>query len=49
MSTWGEILFLTFRIDDAIDKAAEAFCLALDEAEDWTEIQRQAKIWGDWT
>ena len=48
----GEILFVSFNFYNAIDKAAEMFTIALDEAFDWTEIRRivrSGEIHPEWT
>ena len=48
----GDILFVNFSMDNAIDKAAEMLCIFLDEDEDWIEfrrILRSREIHGDWT
>lgn len=43
----GEILFINFSIDNAVQKASEMVTVFLDE-EDWTEIRRKTQH-GEWT
>ena len=48
----GEVLHISFTIDNAVRKAAEMMCVFHDEDEDWQEFRRMLRsneIQGDWT
>ena len=49
LERYGEILFVTFTIDNAVSKAAEIYSVYLDEdLSDWRAIRDRAIAFDEW-